>query len=96
MRRVRIWENGELPVGFRGCCEWLVVNEAVLLDPFFSQVFGSQSTGRLLVLLKRRSGRPTGRQGRQAAGGSSLFSRKMDWVVQVIPHHAIKDKGHKA
>jgi hypothetical protein len=56
MRRVRIWENGELPVGFRGCCEWLVVNEAVLLDPFFSQVFGSQSTGRLLVLLKRRSG----------------------------------------
>jgi hypothetical protein len=23
MTRVRIWENIELSVGFRGCCEWL-------------------------------------------------------------------------
>jgi hypothetical protein len=56
-------------------------DEAVLMDPFFSLVH------RPVVLLKRRFGRQTSSRWR--------FSRNKetnDWVVQVIPQHAIKAK----
>ena len=63
MPRVRIWENSELPVGFRGCLLRVIDHEAVLLDP---KLFSSL-VHRSVVLLKRAEGL----DGRQAAGGSS-------------------------
>jgi hypothetical protein len=53
-------------------------HEAVLLGP---KLFSSL-VHRSVVLLKRRSGRQT--------SSRWLFSRKNDWVVQVILQHAIK------
>jgi hypothetical protein len=41
---------------------------------------------RSVVLLKRGFGRQTSSRWR--------FSQKNDWIVQVIPQQAIKDKGH--
>jgi hypothetical protein len=52
MTRVRIWENIELSVGFRGCCERVTDHEAVLMDP---KLF-STWVHRPVVLLKRGTG----------------------------------------
>jgi hypothetical protein len=57
-------------------------HEAVLLIP---NLFSSL-VPRSVVLLKRRSGRQT--------SSRWLFSRKFDWIVQVIPQHAVVKKGH--
>jgi hypothetical protein len=78
MTRVRIWGNSGLSVGFRGCCLRVIDHEAVLLDP---KLFSSL-VPRLVVGFKRRFGRQT--------SSWWLSSRKIDWVVQVIPQHAIK------
>jgi hypothetical protein len=50
MRRVRIWKNSKLAVGFRGCALRVIDHEAVLLDPkLFSSLVRSC---RSVVLLK--------------------------------------------
>jgi hypothetical protein len=60
----------------------VIGHEAVLMDP---KLFSSW-VHRSVVLLKRRSGRQTSSRWR--------FSRKNDWVVQVIRNSAARDKGH--
>ena len=60
---------------------WLlrvIDHEAVLMDP---KLFSSW-VRRSVVLLKRGFGRQT--------SSRWLFSRKNDWIAQVIPQHAIK------
>jgi hypothetical protein len=56
----------------------VIDHEAVLMDP---KLFSSW-VHRSVVLLKRRFGRQTSSRWR--------FSRKNDWVVQVIPQHAME------
>jgi hypothetical protein len=58
----------------------VIDHEAVLMDP---KLFSSW-VHRSVVLLKRGFGRQTSRRWR--------FSRKNDWVVQVVPQAS--DKGH--
>jgi hypothetical protein len=80
MTRVRIWEKHRVVYGF----SWLlrvIDHEAVLMDP---KLFSSW-VHRSVVLLKRRLGRQTSSRWR--------FSRKNDWVVQVVQQHAIRDRG---
>jgi hypothetical protein len=60
---------------------WLlrvIDHEAVLVDPKLFSILVHRS----VVLLKRRFGRQTSSRWR--------FSRKNDWIVQVIPQHAIE------
>jgi hypothetical protein len=74
-------KNIELSVGFRGCCEWLITKQ-----PRWPQNCSQASwVHRSLVLLTRGFGRQTSSRWR--------FSRKNDWIVQVIPQQAI-ERGH--
>jgi hypothetical protein len=78
-----------MPCASRSACgfSWLlqvIDHEAAPLDP---KLFSGLVHRSLVVLLKRRFGRQT--TDRHAAC-RWLFSRKIDWVVQVIPQHAIK------
>ena len=66
---------------------WLlrvIDHEAVLMDP---NLFSSW-VHRSVVLLKRRFGRQTSSRWR--------FSRKNDWIVQVIPQQAIEACIHRS
>jgi hypothetical protein len=79
MTRVRIWEKHRVVCGF----SWLlrvIDHEAVLMDP---ELF-SRWVHRSVVLLKRGFGRQTSSRWR--------FSRKHDWIVQVIPNSAASSK----
>jgi hypothetical protein len=73
-------ENTELSVGFRGWLLRVIDHEAVLMDPkLFSSWVHRQAS---VVLLKRGFERQTSSRWR--------FSRKNDWIVQVILQHVIK------